>query len=158
MKNKQLLLAICLVFFLCCNISCANASFKLKQDYVGTWSSPTEKITVRTEPKSWHFVFTKGEADFSMTIHEDKTVSGHIGNAKFENAKLVSNGGIWPVKWSGIIYTVDCGEVGKIFDKDPMEKKKLSVWICPISKEGTMEVEIRYGSFPMGGFITTKTK
>ena len=63
-------------------------TYKLRAEYQGTWSAPTSEVTVRTEPEKCHFVFTKGSADFSMNIHADKTASGHIGHAKFENARI----------------------------------------------------------------------
>ena len=131
-------------------------TYKLRAEYQGTWSAPTSEVTVRTEPEKCHFVFTKGSADFSMNIHADKTASGHIGHAKFENARIEKNWGL-PSSWTGIIYIVDCGKIGKIFDADPLEEKEVKIWICPIKEDGTMEVELRYGNFPMSGFLNKKS-
>lgn len=131
--------------------------FRVKAAYVGTWSAPQSEVTVRTEPKKWHFEFTKGRADFSMTINADKTVSGHIGQARFEHARLEKNWGL-PPSWTGIIYVVRCGPIGKIFDTDPLASKEVEIWICPVKADGTMEVELRFGNFPMAGFINRKTQ
>ena len=69
-----------------------------------------------------------------MTTNADKTVSGHIGFAKFEHAILRYNQGIVPVSWSGIIHIVSCGELGKFFEDDPLETKRIEIWVCPIKK------------------------
>ena len=131
-------------------------TFKIRTEYLGNWSAPASEVTVRTEPKKCHFVFTKGHADFGLSIRADKTASGHIGQAKFENARIVKNWGL-PSNWTGIIYIIKCGTIGKIFDSDPMAKKQVEIWICPIRKDGTMEVELRYGNFPMSGFLNKKS-
>jgi hypothetical protein len=159
MKNTRFILAFTLciaaTILLFNNRSYALEWFKISKEYLGTWSAATSEITVRTEPQRWHFLFTKGKADFSMTINADKTVSGHIGNARFENAILEKNWGL-PSSWTGIIYIIKCGSIGKIFDDDPLDSKEVEIWVCPIKKVGTMEVEIRYGTFPMSGFICKK--
>jgi hypothetical protein len=132
-----------------------HSKFKIRPQYVGTWISPVSDVTVRTEPMKRHYAFTKGKADFELTIHGNGTASGHIGNAKFENAKLEKNWGL-PYSWTGIIYVAECGKIGKIFDADPVEEKEVELWIGLIKSDGTMEVELRYGLFPMAGFETSK--
>ena len=118
--------------------------FSIEPAYIGSWSAPVSEVTVRTEPEKWHFVFTKGKADFGVTINADKKASGHIGLAKFENAKIEKNRGL-PSGWTGIIYIIDCGKIGKIFESDPLNEKVVEVWICPIKPDGTMEAELQIG-------------
>jgi|GEM_PF-895209 len=157
-EYKYVSLLISLFFILHSTSTCAqkhSSGFKVKPEYLGTWNAPESAITVRTEPRKRHYDFTKGKGDFSMTINADKTVSGHIGKAKFENARLVKNRGL-PPGWTGVIYIIRCGKIGKIFDTDPLDEKVVELWICPIKTDGTMEVELRYGIFPMSGFISKK--
>ncbi len=143
---------IALFFFLC---SCNN--WTLPSELEGKWSSEESPVSVRTKPKGESFQFTKGTANVEFEIFNDKTASGSIGTASFENAPVKKNPG--NPKITGIAYTIKCGSIGKIFDDDPLDSKEVELWLTPI--EGTqMEIELRYtegwAHFPMAGFVLNK--
>lgn len=114
---------------------------------------------VRTEPEKGNFKFKTGMANLELTIKNDNTVSGFIGTATFENARIKKNWGN-PEK-KGIAYKIKCSSAGKIFDHDPLDKKEVELYLSPLDPlKETMDSELRYtqgGShFPMAGMIFTK--
>ena len=68
-------------------------------ELLGQWKSNEREITVRTEPRSMKFEFASDTAITVLTININRTVSGNIGQAKFENARMVKN-----VRVSDIIF------------------------------------------------------
>lgn len=133
--------------------SCASSKWNLPEEYTGNWGTSNTQITVRTEPKFMKFEFTIDTAIVQIQINEDKTASGYIGAAKFENAIINENGGNPDI--TGVSYIIECGEIGKIFDRDPLDLKEVEIWLSPINEDGLMEAELRYTDgwslFPMSG-------
>ncbi len=125
-------------------------------ELIGTWTGGVVDITIRTKESRKKFNFTKGEGAITFTINKDFSVDGRIGKTEFKGAKLKKNWGN-PEK-TGVAYIVVCGPVGKIFDLDPLEKKKVELWLGPL-KEG-MESSMRYTErgayFPMAGVVFKK--
>lgn len=139
-------------------LSSANGQFELPADYQGTWADDQAIITVR----SWKFPFTfnffPDTAIVRIRIDENHTASGTIGKASFKDAPIRLNSGN-PDK-TGVVYIIECGEIGRIFESDPLEKKEVELWISPLKKSGTLEAELRYTSrmsqFPMAGLVFKK--
>ena len=128
-------------------------------ELVGQWESEKQKVSVRTRPEKHNYVFTPGTAALTLIINDNKTASGTIGSAIFENAKIKKNRGNPDI--TGIEFIVKCGTIGKIFDDDPLENKEVQLWLTPV-KDNQMEAELRYTEgwayFPMAGFNMTKTE
>ena len=140
-------------------VSCSSSKeWSVPVELAKQWKSQKSKITVRTEPKWMKFEFISDSAAVSIKINENKTVSGSIGMANFENGILEKNSGN-PEK-TGIAYIVKCGKIGKIFEKDPLASKEIEIWLCPIKTN--MEAEIRYtekgSKFPMAGVVFEEVK
>lgn len=140
-------------------VSCGTSKWSMSPEYLGEWASEPGGVVVRTEPERMKFEFTKDSAAFSLNIHEDKTADGTIGSATFKNAVIQKNGG--NPERTGIIYIVQCGEVGKIFPRDPLDSKEVEIWLSPIAGD-SMEAELRYtkgwAAFPMAGMVFRKTE
>ncbi len=143
------------VFFLS---SCGNNKWILPKELVGQWNSDKSSITVRTEPKWMKFKFTSDSSFVFVKVDSNKIVSGFIGNAKFTNGKIIKNGGN-PEK-NGVSYIIQCGEIGKIFSNDPLEKKEVEIWLSPLN--GSLHAELRYTEglslFPMADLTFRKVK
>jgi hypothetical protein len=148
-------LIILVIFFL---NSCRNDSWIVPKEYVGQWKTEKTEITVRTKPTFATFQFTSDSAMITININEDKSASGFIGTAGFENGKLKKNSGN-PAK-TGVAFIIECASVGKIFNNDPMETKEVEIWLGPIKDNGSIEAELRYteglSDFPMSGMIFFK--
>ncbi len=143
------------IFHFSCSV---NKNWTVPPELLGQWKSNKHPITVRTEPRWMKFYFTTDSASVSIKINSDKTVSGSIGLANFENGILEKNSG--NPKKTGIAYIIQCGKIGKIFEKDPLDSKEVEIWLSQINE--TMEAEIRYTErhalFPMAGIIFVKEK
>jgi hypothetical protein len=115
-------------------------------------------ITVRTEPKWMKFEFTSDIAFIKLTIDSNKKASGFIGSAEFINGKIKKNGGD-PDK-TGVAYIIQCGSIGKIFSNDPLDNKKVEIWLSPL--KGDMHAELRFtdgmAQFPMADLTLRKVK
>jgi len=150
-KNWVLILA---AFFFC---SCSK--WTVPPELVGQWKSKKHKITVRTKPAKWQYVFTSDSASVILKINEDKTASGSIGSATFDNAEIKKNGG--NPKITGIAYIIKCGTIGKIYDNDPLDNKEVQLWLSPL-EGGVIDSELRYtegwAHFPMAGIILKKSE
>jgi hypothetical protein len=137
--------------------SCGQKS--IPQDLIGEWKSDKSMITVRVKDKKTGFQFTSDSAIVILKINDDKSVEGSIGSAKFEKGKLKTNW-LLPVKMSGLSFTIECGKIGKIFDKDPLPLKEVELWLSPGPANGRIEGDLRYTQgvnyFPMAGFTFTK--
>ena len=135
--------------------SCSD--WTLPPELVGTWESDTIEVTVRTRTAEKEWVFTSDSAKISISIHADKRVTGSIGTALFEDGKIRKNPGN-PEK-KGLSEIIECGNVGKIFEKDPLDHKEVQLWLAPI-QEGSIDTELRYTTgrnhFPMAGFQLKK--
>jgi hypothetical protein len=142
-------------------VSCNTSKWSIQPEYIGKWQASKSKITVRTEEKWMKFEFMNDSAEVNMEINADKTVSGFIGMAKFENGRLKENPGFLPASTTGVIYIVECGSIGKIFPNDPLNKKEVELWFSPL-KGNTLEAELRLteggSKFPMAGLFFSKLK
>ncbi len=140
--------------------SCNSTKWIIPPEYAGQWETSKERITVRTKFKKEPFKFTSDSAIVVIKINENKTVSGFIGLAKFENGKLKKNASLpWE---TGVEYIIECGSIGKIFSNDPMESKEVEIWFGPLNSEGISKSELRYTQgaalFPMGRLLFMKVK
>lgn len=121
-------------------------------EYIGDWNCSNHAVIVRTYAFGDGFTFSKDSASVSLRIDKNKTASGNIGNATFSRAIIKRNK--VNTDLSGIAYTIECGEIGKIFPGDPLPKKEVELWLLPI-KNGQLEAELRYTEgmavFPMAG-------
>lgn len=160
MKKLKFNLAIVLLFLpgvLFIN-SCNIQKWTVPSELVGLWESDTTNITVRTEPEWMKFKFTSDISFVKITIDSNKTSSGFIGSAEFKNGKIRKNGGN-PDR-NGVAYIIECGPIGKIFPADPLDNKKVELWLSPI--KGDMHAELRYtermAKFPMADLIFKKAK
>jgi len=128
----------------------------LPPELVGEWESGEKQITVRTKvEKEW--VFTSDTAIIYIKINSDKSVSGTIGAASFENGVIVKNRG--NPETTGCAQVIKCGSIGKIFPDDPMPAKEVQLWLAPM-EDNRIETELRYtegmNQFPMAGFLLVK--
>jgi hypothetical protein len=93
-----------------------------------------------------------------VEINGNKTASGSIGLATFNNAKIRKNPGL-PLM-TGVSYIIECGRIGKIFENDPLISKEVEIWLGPVSENRTFEAELRYTEglavFPMAGLLFSK--
>ena len=130
----------------------------IDEEIIGTWKSKKHKVTVRTEPEKMNFQFISDSIFTTLTINKDKTVSGNIGSAIIENGTISTN---WflPSGMTGVAYTIKCKVTGKIFEKDPLDTKKVQFWIGP--KFEGIHWELRYttngAQFPMAFIYFDKT-
>jgi len=122
---------------------------KISSQYVGIWESSFTNINVRSKTGFFKWKFISGSVKIILQINDDNFASGKIGNSEFKSASIKKNRGI------GISYIIDCGEVGKLFENDPEEKKSLQLWLIPINENDTLRAELRLSSsdkYPMGEF------
>lgn len=156
-KINQPFIYIILMLALLFN-SCGLHKWTVPSELLGQWKSDMTKITVRTEPHWMKFDFTSDVSFAKIAIDSNKIANGFIGSAEFKNAKLIKNGGN-PDK-TGVAYIIQCGQIGKIFSNDPLENKKVEIWLSPI--KGDMHAELRYtdgmAQFPMADFRFKKVK
>jgi hypothetical protein len=148
------------IYILATNLlfSCSSSKWIVPPEYAGQWKSESIRITVRTKAKQEPFKFTSDTAIITLLINTNKTASGSVGTAAFENVVLKKNQSLpWE---TGVEYIVECGTIGKIFSRDPLEAKEVEIWIGPIDEKGNINAELRYtqGSavFPMAGMVLSK--
>lgn len=155
---KRIIFNLLGVVFILLLVGSCNKKWDMPAELVGDWESGLTDITVRTEPKSFEFEFFKGSGIIALTIFEDKTAEGTIGTATFENAEVRKNSGIPSI--TGVAYTIKCGAISEIFDGDPLNSKKVEIWLGPLKEDQTMEAELRFteggAHFPMSGFELKK--
>lgn len=155
-KRAHYLMCMLVVF----GISSCN-KFTVPSDYVGNWNSPETKVVVRTSEGKLKYNFTSDSVNVTLKINANKEVSGTIGNVVFTNGKLLKNKGL-PPSVTGIAYIVQCGEIGKIFENDPLPQKEVELWLSPIVHSDTINAELRFternATFPMSGFSLSKSK
>ena len=144
-------------FFL---LSCSDI-WTVPSEYIGQWKTNNIKITVRFKlDDNEKSQFISDSATVIIQINIDKTVSGFIGTAAFENGKLGKNPSLpWE---TGIKYIIECGSIGQIFNNDPLDAKEVEIWLGPLNEKGKMEAELRYTEgravFPMGEMLFEKVK
>ncbi|MBN1199323.1 MAG: hypothetical protein JXA23_08225 [Bacteroidales bacterium] len=149
---------ICIVtgmFFL----SCSSPKWILPREYSGQWETDKERITVRykLDEKQRHSQFKSDSATISITINNDKTVSGFIGSTAFEHGKILKNYTLWD---TGVSFVIECGPIGKIFPDDPVEMKEVEVWLDSPDENGRIKASLRLGGsvFPMADIVFEKVK
>ena len=144
-KSLTRLISILVLSFL---VSCGT--IRISEDLIGTWESELTPTTVRIK-ENGKYQFIKGEALYSFTIHPDKSVSGQIGNATFNDGFITTNW-LLPTRITGVSLGIDFDLEGKIFASDPLEQKVTELWMGPI-QDGQVEAELRYTKgmqqFPM---------
>ncbi|MCX6187717.1 MAG: hypothetical protein NTU43_12115 [Bacteroidetes bacterium] len=81
------------------------------------------------------------------------TVS-NLGTAIFVNGKIKNNYG------SDVAYIVECGTIGKIYTKDPLEKKEVELWLLTMNDNDSLKAELRFtgnlSAFPMADIFFTR--
>ena len=138
--------------------SCSTSKWVVPSGYVGTWTTDNHKITVRYKINGErHSRFISDSAIIKLIIKNDKTASGSIGLAKFENGKIIKNSTfLWD---TGISFIIECDTIGKIFQNDPVEAKLVEIWLGPMSENGNIKAELRLGGwsvFPMADLLFKK--
>jgi hypothetical protein len=157
LKVKHCYKIILIQLFLIFLVSCGQLN--KTPTLIGEWGTNKFKITVRTRTDgNWQFI--SDSCSISLTIKEDFTVDGKIGLTDFKNGKIKTNW-LLPVKMTNQPYTIKCGLIGKIFENDPIEEKKIEFWLQPI-KQDTIPFSIRYteggATFPMAHTRLIKEK
>jgi len=138
--------------------SCSTSKWVVPPGYVGTWSTDFNKITVRYKINDErHSRFISDSAIIQLIIKNDKTASGSIGSATFENGKILKNPTfLWD---TGISFIIECDTIGKIFQNDPVEAKLIEIWLGPMNENGRIKAELRLGGgsvFPMADLLFKK--
>lgn len=110
--------------------------WRVPAEFVGMWEGSGHEIVSWSEEDS---IF------FSLEIHEDGTVTGHVGDAVLENGVLKTNG--WFVQLLGNPKYIIGGDLnGAIVEKEGIFRKKLR-WLLLDYINGQFE----------GGFHTSGT-
>jgi hypothetical protein len=134
--------------------SYSTSKWVVPPDYVGTWATDNHKITVRYKINDErHSRFISDSANIQLIIKNDKTASGSIGSATFENGKILKNFTLWD---TGISFVIECDTIGKIFQNDPVEAKLVEIWLGPMNENGKIKAELRLGGgsvFPMADLL-----
>jgi hypothetical protein len=126
-------------------------------EYIGNWESDKNKITIRYKLNSQkHSQFISDSAIMKIEINDDKTVGGFIGRSAIDSGKIVRS-------WSfpglrNVEYHIECTLSGKIFEKDPLEVKKVDIWLTLLNENGKIKADLRpIGSnFPMALMLLEK--
>jgi hypothetical protein len=119
--------------------SCSSNKWSLPNFYTGTWKSEKQKIALKAKLSAGSYQNLVDSAIVVININSNKTASGAIGFARFENAEIKLNSG--DPNFSGATYLVTCKKLGKIFDSDPLDSKDIEIWLSPIS--GRIEAQLR---------------
>ncbi len=150
--NRLMIYIFFPVFFSFFLSSCNTLT--LQTSYIGDWQSSKNSIVVRTSPSFMKFNFTTDSATSFIKINGNNTVSGNIGTAIFVNGKIKNNYG------SGVAYIVECGKIGKIYTKDPLEKKEVELWLLTMNGNDSLKAELRFtenmSAFPMADIFFTR--
>jgi hypothetical protein len=128
--------------------------------YIGTWSTQNANIKVRTKTGVMSYQFTPLIIPISINITAQGQASCKLGDADLIQLNLLRNKG--NSDKTGIIYTIPCGQIGKLNHVDPETKKEIELWIKPLTKANKLHIEIRQmgtlDAFPMGEVVLEKTK
>ena len=139
-------------------VSCRD--WVMPKTLVGTWSA-AQKITVRFKDGMFSFRFAASPVPINMvmTIHEDGTVDGSVGEAKWEACSVVDNRGWWEkLTNSGGGYMVVGKLSGNIFAQDTLATKEIKMPFRMKDNiiEGTLFQKQGMGVFPMVDVHLTK--
>jgi hypothetical protein len=95
------------------------------------------------------FEFTSNTGIVTFTIDSNKTATGFIGSADFKKRKIKKNSG--DSEKTRVAYIIQCGSIGKIFSNDPLDNKKVEIWLGPLKEEMNAELRLTEGGamFPM---------
>lgn len=114
---------------------------EVEEDYVGTWETELTLVEIPFEnPDGSEDIYTDSVV-IGLQIFADKVASGYIGLAGFTEVPVKKNPG--DAESKGIAYIVKCGDLGKLFPGDPLEKKEIEINLKPIHRT-TMGSEINY--------------
>jgi len=142
-------------FFL---FSCAAKIWMVPSEYIGNWESDKDRITVRYKLNlnDDHSKFISDSSIIKIEINDDKTVTGFIGHSAIDSGKIVKS-------WSfpglrNVEYHIECSLTGKIFEKDPLEAKKVDIRLSMLNENGKIKADLRpIGSnFPMALMLLEK--
>lgn len=139
-------------------VSCRD--WVMPKTLVGTWSA-SQKITVRFKDGMFSFRFAASPVPVNMvmTIHEDGTVDGSVGEAKWEACSVVDNRGWWEeMTNSGAGYMLTGKLTGNIFAQDTLAAKEIKMPFQMKDNiiEGTLFQKQGMGVFPMVDVHLTK--
>jgi len=143
--NSWILLLIAFFIF-----SCRTDKWLLPSAFVGSWETSKNKITVRYKTSDQrHSQFISDSAIIKIKIKDDKTVSGFIGQAAIDKGKIVKSRSIPGLR--KVEYSIECSLTGKIFEGDPLDVKKVDIWLSLLVESGKMKADVRSGGtvFPM---------
>jgi hypothetical protein len=114
-------------------------------------------ITVRTH-EHHEYQFIKDSVLFEINFlnqNNHALAKGRIGLSSFDNCPVRYNQGLLPPSITGIEWIVTCDNMGPLFEKDPLARKQMEIWITPEDEKGNRSFEIRYtdgmSKFPMAG-------
>jgi hypothetical protein len=113
---------------------------EVSEEFVGYWETELTELAVPNEVGGIEQLF-HDTVFISLQISADKSASGNIGMATFTDVRVRKNPG--DAESKGIAYIVKCGELGKLFPTDPVEKKRIEIMLKPI-QGSTMGSEIDY--------------
>lgn len=151
--SKVLIIIVALML-----ISCKATEWVVPQPYSGYWRTEKTKVTVRFKVgDEKHSQFISDSAVITLVINHDKTASGAIGLSSFENGKMLKNHTLWE---TGVSYVIECGQIGKIFENDPVEMKEVDIWLGQVNENGTIKATMRLGGlvFPMADLMFERVK
>lgn len=140
--------------------SCETQLKYLPDTLIGSWKSERALVNVR-DRDTLHskFRFTSDSIYIQLDFKLPKTITGLIGLGSFKTETIFQNQGL-PHRVSGISYIVSCGNVTKLFAKDPLNAKFIELWLMPQTHPDTLHAELRckqyWDAFPMGSFTFIK--
>ena len=151
-KINPLILLSTLVVILIVSSFIVKKNTEIKDSYVGQWSNASATLKVRTKNGFMDYTFTPITIPIQINIQKQGVAFCKIGDIELKNLKVQLNPGNTESK--GIIYTIDCGMIGKLTSNDPLANKKIEFWIKPIKQANTLQIEVRQmhfmDPFPMG--------
>ena len=118
-----LVLTIALGAFTCAKQTPINAA------YLGTWNTQSANIKVRTKTGVMNYQFTPLSIAVRLNITAQGQASCTLGDIDLTKLSMSKNKG--NSSKTGIIYTIPCGQVGRLSSTDPEMKKKLNCGLCP---------------------------
>jgi hypothetical protein len=148
-----------ILFFVIELLGCSTSHWSVPDNLQGNWFAEKTKVTVRTSKSFGSYQFTSDSVAVSLTIHDDNTESGNIGNALLSHVPIKENNPL-PGAQTTVCCIVKCGEIGKIFATDPLNKKEVELWLIPTPDKNKLEAELRYTEglavFPMASIMLSK--
>lgn len=149
-----LVLVVVLGAFTCAKQTPINAA------YLGTWTTLNTKIKVRTKTGVMNYQFTPLSIAVRLNITAQDQASCKLGDVNLTQLSISKNKG--NSSKTGIIYTIPCGQVGRLSNTDPETKKEIELWIMPLTADNKLHIEIRQmntlDAFPMDEVVLEKEK